>query len=90
MIAHPARYRLSATKMRQLFSEFKSCGGVGLEVVSSAHSQADCATMGRYATQFEFLASCGSDYHGPEHTWAELGKIPPLPDECQPIWSAWK
>jgi predicted metal-dependent phosphoesterase TrpH len=89
VIAHPARYKLSATKLRQLFTDFKSCGGVGLEVVSSAHSQSECATMGLYAKQFEFLASCGSDYHGPEHAWAELGRIPPLPDSCQPIWSTW-
>jgi predicted metal-dependent phosphoesterase TrpH len=89
VIAHPARYRLSATRLRQLLTEFKSCGGVGLEVVSSAHSQPDCVNMGRYAKQFELLASCGSDFHGPEQPWVELGKIPPLPKECQPIWSTW-
>ena len=89
VIAHPARYRLSATKLRELFSEFKSCGGVGLEVVSSAHSPSDCASMGRYAIQFEFLASQGSDFHGPEHEWVELGKIPSLPEGCQPIWQSW-
>lgn len=90
VIAHPARYRLSATRLRQLLSEFKACGGVGLEVVSSAHSQLDCINMGRYAKQFDLLASCGSDFHGPEQSWAELGKIPPLPKECRPIWSTWE
>ena len=90
VIAHPARYRLSATRLRQLLSEFKSFGGVGLEVVSSAHSSSDCTNMGRYAKQFDLLASCGSDFHGPEQSWVELGKIPPLPDECQPIWSTWE
>lgn len=90
VIAHPARYRLSATRLRQLLSDFKSFGGVGLEVVSSAHSSSDCVNMGRYAKQFDLLASCGSDFHGPEQSWVELGKIPPLPDECQPIWSTWE
>jgi hypothetical protein len=90
VIAHPARYRLSATKMRRLLEEFKSCGGVGLEVVSSSHSQSDCITMARHAKTYELLASRGSDYHGPKHAWVELGKIPPLPDECQPIWSSWQ
>jgi hypothetical protein len=46
--------------------------------------------MARYSTRFDFLASRGSDYHGPEHTWVELGKIPPLPVECQPIWHNWQ
>jgi len=90
VIAHPARYRMTATKLRQLLAEFKNCGGSGLEVVSSAHNQSDCQTMARYARQFGLLASRGSDYHGPEHTWVELGKIPPLPDDCQPIWQSWQ
>lgn len=90
VIAHPARYRLSATRFRQLLSEFKSFGGVGLEVVSSSHSDSECANMGRYARQFDLLASRGSDFHGPEHQWVELGKIPPLPEECQPIWETWE
>ncbi|MGD8566871.1 MAG: PHP domain-containing protein [Gammaproteobacteria bacterium] len=90
VVAHPARYRLSATKLRILLDEFKSCGGAGLEVVSSSHSQSECNTMARYASRFELLASRGSDYHGPKHARAELGNIPPLPDECQPIWSTWQ
>lgn len=89
VVAHPARYRLSATNLRKLLSEFKACGGVGLEVVSSAHSESDCITMGRYASQFELLASCGSDFHGPEQPWVELGRIPSLPEHCEPIWSGW-
>ncbi|MCI0508230.1 MAG: PHP domain-containing protein [Gammaproteobacteria bacterium] len=90
VVAHPGRYRLTASKLRQLLAEFKACGGAGLEVVSSAHSQSDCLTMARYSAQFDFLASRGSDYHGPEHIWVELGKIPPLPVECQPIWHNWQ
>lgn len=90
VIAHPARYKLSATRLRQLLSEFKSYGGVGLEVVSSAHSDSDCANMGRYAKQFDLLASCGSDFHGPEQSWVELGRIPPLPEGCRPIWETWE
>ena len=90
VIAHPGRYRITATKMRQLISEFKEYGGVGLEVVSSAHSQDECMTMARYAKQFELLASRGSDYHGPKHAWVELGNIPPIPKECLPIWHDWQ
>jgi len=89
VIAHPARYRLSATKLRQLLDTFRLSGGIGLEVVSSSHSDAECALMGRYATQFELLASCGSDYHGPAQAWAELGRMPAMPEECTPIWHQW-
>ena len=80
---------MTATKLRQILAEFKDCGGVGIEVVSSSHNDEDCRTMARYAEQFDLLASRGSDYHGPEHAWVELGKIPPLPETCRPIWDAW-
>lgn len=89
VIAHPARYKITATKMRELLGQFKESGGVGLEVVSSSHTADDCKTMARYATQFELLASRGSDFHGPAHAWVELGKIPPLPEQCVPIWDTW-
>lgn len=90
VVAHPARYKISATKLRQLLAEFKDCGGEGVEVVSSSHTPSDCANMARYAKQFDLLASRGSDYHGPEHNWIELGRIPPLPKQCEPIWKNWK
>ncbi|MCG6970902.1 MAG: PHP domain-containing protein [Gammaproteobacteria bacterium] len=89
VIAHPVRYKLSATRLRQLLGEFKECGGKGLEVVSSSHSLDECQAMAIQAKNFGFYATRGSDYHGPEHTWVELGKIPPLPAGCNPIWSQW-
>jgi hypothetical protein len=90
VIAHPVRYNLSATRLRQLMGEFKDCGGEGLEVVSSSHSPDECRAMAVQAKNFDFYATCGSDFHGPEHTWVELGKIPPLPAGCNPIWSQWQ
>lgn len=89
VIAHPARYNLTGTKLRRLLAEFVECKGDALEVVSSSHSVDECRTMGRLAKQFDLLASCGSDFHSPEQAWAELGRIPPLPDDCVPVWSQW-
>lgn len=90
VIAHPARYDISATRLRQLISEFKDCGGVALEVVSGSHSAGDIQGMAHYARRFELLASSGSDYHGPEQHWVEMGRSPPLPPECTPVWTAWQ
>jgi len=89
VIAHPARYRLTATKLRTLAGAFRECGGVGLEVVSGSHSRNDTRDMAKLAKRFDLLASAGSDYHGPEHPWLELGRLPELPGECVPIWSEW-
>jgi len=89
VIAHPARYTMSASKRRMLFGEFVELGGEGLEVVSGSHSLGDAYSMAQYAKQFGLLASSGSDYHGPENPWIALGKLPPLPKQCTPIWSTW-
>lgn len=90
VIAHPGRYKLSATHRRSLFSAFKECGGVAIEVISGSHSQDEHGTMVSYARQFGFLASVGSDYHGPLNPWMELGKLPELPSGCIPIWEHWE
>lgn len=89
VIAHPARYTMSASKRRKLFGEFVELGGEGLEVVSGSHSRGDSFTMAQYAKQFGLLASSGSDYHGPENPWIALGRLPPLPKSCEPIWVGW-
>ncbi len=92
VVAHPARYLLTATKRRRLLGEFKECGGVGLEVVSGSHNRDENFNMAQLARQFELYGSSGSDYHGPENPWLELGRLPPLPDGVTPLWQseAWQ
>jgi predicted metal-dependent phosphoesterase TrpH len=89
VIAHPARYPFTRTKLRRLLAEFVEIGGEGLEVVSGSHSRDDNFTMARHAQDFGLWASAGSDYHGPENPWFELGRLPALPDGCRPIWQGW-
>lgn len=89
VIAHPARYRLTATRMRKLLAEFREHGGAGLEVVSGSHSRDETYHMATQARVFELYASAGSDYHGPVNPWVELGRIPSLPQGCVPIWRDW-
>lgn len=89
VIAHPARYRMTNTRLRRLIGEFKGLGGEGIEVISGSHSRDESMLMARYAQQFELAASSGSDYHGPENPWIELGALPELPDGCEPVWEKW-
>jgi 3',5'-nucleoside bisphosphate phosphatase len=89
VIAHPARYQLSRTKLVRLLNEFIELGGVGIEVVSGSHSKDESFTMAKLAADHGLLASAGSDFHGPENPWIELGKLPNLPNGCKPIWHDW-
>lgn len=89
VIAHPARYRLTATRLRALIEAFMDCGGTALEVVSGSHSAGDVQGMAQYAQRYGLLASQGSDYHGPEQSWLALGRMPSMPVGCTPVWTRW-
>lgn len=88
VIAHPARYKLTSGKRRRLLDEFKACGGRAIEVISGSHSATDNEHYAELAVREELLASVGSDYHGPEKPWVELGRLPALPAGCTPVWES--
>mgnify|MGYP000205620058 CR=1 FL=1 len=90
VIAHPARYKMTATKLARLTTEFKELGGAAIEVVSGRQHPEEIKTLARLTNKFELLASCGSDFHTPDNTWVELGKLYALPDICTPIWHDWR
>lgn len=89
VMAHPGRYSISTMQMRQLLSEFKELGGAAIEVVSGSHMPEQYAVFARYAKQFEMFASVGSDYHGPGESHRDVGRLPDLPEGCQPVWRQW-
>lgn len=86
IVAHPGRYKLNRPQMDQFLGEFKSAGGVGIEVVTGSHSPEQYGEYALRAREFGFLASRGSDFHGPGETRVELGQLPPLPADLIPVW----
>jgi predicted metal-dependent phosphoesterase TrpH len=87
VIAHPGRYKFSREEMRDLFDAFKGLGGQAIEVVSGSHSPEHFAAFSRLAREYGFLASCGSDFHGPEESYVDVGGHAPLPDSVAPVWT---
>lgn len=86
VIAHPARYRFSATEQWALFSEFREAGGEAVEVVTSSHDADEVRRFAALAREFGLDGSRGSDFHGPGESHAELGQVPALPDGVTPVW----
>ena len=86
VIAHPARYRLTANEEFALFSEFKQHGGQGVEVVTGSHSVAEYAEYADMAREFGLAASRGSDFHSPDESHTDLGALPLLPGTLTPVW----
>lgn len=89
VIAHPARYKMTATKRRKLMVDFKEAGGVGLEVVSGKQAPEEVRTLAALAAEYDLLASCGSDFHSPTQRWVELGALSLMPESLTPVWSTW-
>ena len=86
VIAHPARYRFTANEEFALFTEFKSLGGGGVEVVTGSHSAAEYVIYADMAREFGLAASRGSDFHSPDESHTELGTLPMLPGNLTPVW----
>ena len=86
VIAHPARYGLSANEEFALFTEFKNHGGRAVEVITGSHSSADALQYAETALEFDLAASRGSDFHSPEESHTDLGTLPWLPGQLTPVW----
>ncbi len=90
VIAHPGRYRFSDLAQGALFDEFKQLGGTAIEVVTGSHTPEQYESYARVAKHYGFLASRGSDFHGPGESRIDLGQLPPLPDSLTPVWHNWQ
>lgn len=86
VLAHPARYKMSARQRRGLIAAFQAAGGKGIEVVTGNVSRDDLFRFADLARQHGLMASLGSDFHDPAETWIEIGRLPDLPPGLTPIW----
>jgi predicted metal-dependent phosphoesterase TrpH len=89
VIAHPGRYDLGRPTMLELMEEFRSLGGKAIEVVTGSHTTDQYQEFGRISQMFGLQASQGSDYHGHGLSYMEMGRLPPLPAGCTPVWQDW-
>ncbi len=86
VIAHPGRYKLTPNEEFALFTEFKTHGGQAVEVMTGAHNASEYVKYAGYCQEFDLAASRGSDFHSPEESHTDLGKLPDLPGSVTPVW----
>ncbi len=86
VIAHPGRYKFTANEEFALFTEFKEHGGRGVEVMTGSHTAQDAVKYAGFAREFDLHASRGSDFHSPNESHTDLGKLPYLSSELTPVW----
>lgn len=89
VLAHPAKYELTRTRLRALLDDFIAAGGRAMEVCSGQQPPNLTRDLAALCNERELWASVGSDFHQPGQPWAVLGRYAQLPDSCEPVWRHW-
>ncbi|MGL5044525.1 MAG: RNase RNM [Plesiomonas sp.] len=88
VLAHPARYGLSAKWLKNLLNAFANAGGDAIEVAQCQQAPHERSQLAAYAKEYHLSVSQGSDFHQP-CAWIELGRKLWLPADCTPVWDSW-
>jgi len=86
VLAHPFRYRMTNTKIKNMFLNFKEVFGDGVEVVTATSTDEEISLSNQWAEKYELLSSCGSDYHGWKNQRIQIGYLRDLPNLDKAIW----
>ncbi len=87
VLAHPLKYRLTATRLRALLDDFAEAGGGAMEVRCGPHDGDRLRHCLRLAEERELLASHGSDFHLPTRWQQTPGGLPALPEGTATVWN---
>jgi len=86
VIAHPFRYRMTQTKIKNMLIDFKEVLGDGVEVVTATSTDEEITLSNQWAKEYKLLSSCGSDYHGWSNQRIQIGYLRDLPSLENAIW----
>lgn len=86
VIAHPFRYRMTNTKIKKMLLDFKEAGGDAMEVITATSTPDEISWSEQWASEFNLLSSCGSDYHGWPNQRIQMGRLADLPESSNEIW----
>jgi len=86
VIAHPFRYRMTQTKIKNMLIDFKEVLGDGVEVVTATSTDEEITLSNQWAKEYKLLSSCGSDYHGWSNQRIQMGCLKDLPSFDNAIW----
>ncbi len=89
VLAHPAKYKMTMTKLQSLATDFVTAGGDGIEVVCGQQTADVTRKMSGIANDFDLAASIGSDFHHPAQAWSRPGACGRLPRGLHPVWESW-
>jgi hypothetical protein len=86
VIAHPFRYRMTHTKIKNMLNDFKEVFGDGIEVVTATSTEEEVSLSSHWSEQYKLLASSGSDFHGWPNQRIQIGNLRDLPNLDNAVW----
>lgn len=89
VLAHPMAYRMTGAWLRRTVHAFRDAGGAAVEVVCGNTGRQQISTALGQTLRAGLMGSTGSDFHGPDNPWIELGRLAPLPPAVKPVWCDW-
>ena len=89
VLAHPLKYAMTLTKLKQLIVSFSSLGGVAVEAVDVDQKPKQQQWLYQLLADNNLAISAGSDFHDPSG-YPVLGRVPCLPSSLDPIWQKFK
>jgi predicted metal-dependent phosphoesterase TrpH len=89
VLAHPAHYKMTNTKLAALVDDFLQGGGLGIEVVSGKQTPELTKKLAELCVSKGLLASTGSDFHRPGQQWSDVGHQSAMPEQLTPVWDHW-
>jgi 3',5'-nucleoside bisphosphate phosphatase len=87
LIAHPFRYRMTHTKIKNMIKDFKDASGDGFEIVNANSSEEEISIGSQWSEEYDLLASCGSDFHGWPNQRVQIGNLSNMPNVKRAVWS---
>ena len=86
IIAHPFRYQMTHTKIKNMLRDFKEVLGDGLEVVTATSTDEEVSLGSQWSDNYNLLTSCGSDFHGWPNQRIHIGSLRDLPNPEKAAW----
>ncbi|WP_347136873.1 PHP domain-containing protein [Parahaliea mediterranea] len=90
IVAHPLKYKLTASKLRRLVADFRAAGGTALELVNGRQTPDQTAQLRRLARECCLAVSAGSDYHRDSTFGPQLGVEFRAPEGLPCVWERWQ
>ncbi len=86
VLAHPLKYRLTRSRLRELLADFAAAGGQAMEVICGPQTLQATRDLAALCREFNLHASMGSDFHGAGRGVARPGVEQSLPANLRPVW----